>query len=335
MRCLAAAVVLVLCGVSGPALADPASDPVVTGYALPSTTANALDANAAGLDTVTVVGSSLRPSGNGFRAPGADTLRVGRLARARDLRTELLVNNYSDATESFDPRAARRLLGRPDRASSAADQVAGYVVDGGWGGVNVDFERLRRGDGRGLVAFLTGLRTALDARAADAGLERLTLSIDVSASTSRSAYRARGYRLAEIAAVVDLVQLMTYDEHGPGWSRPGPIGSLGWQRDAVAQAVTEVPAAKLDLGVAGYAYLWHRDGSGRALLVRSARNLAERSGVRPRWHAAAGEWSARLPDGRVLWWSDARSYALRLALAGELGLHGVAVWRLGSADPLG
>ena len=35
-----------------------------------------------------------------------------------------------------------------------------------------------------------------------------------------------------------------------------------------------------------------------------------------------------------MWWSDGRSYVLRLALATELGLHGVALWRLGSADPL-
>jgi spore germination protein YaaH len=35
-----------------------------------------------------------------------------------------------------------------------------------------------------------------------------------------------------------------------------------------------------------------------------------------------------------MWWSDGRSIALRQQLAIELGLHGIALWRLGSADPL-
>ena len=47
-----------------------------------------------------------------------------------------------------------------------------------------------------------------------------------------------------------------------------------------------------------------------------------------------GEWTARLSDGTRMWWSDGRSYALRLEMATAAGLHGVALWRLGSADPL-
>ena len=35
-----------------------------------------------------------------------------------------------------------------------------------------------------------------------------------------------------------------------------------------------------------------------------------------------------------LWRSDHRSYTRRVGLAHDLGLHGVAVWRLASADPL-
>lgn len=52
------------------------------------------------------------------------------------------------------------------------------------------------------------------------------------------------------------------------------------------------------------------------------------------WHPRAGEWSARVAKGTV-WWSDHRSYVRRVALADDLGVHGVAVWQLGSADPLG
>jgi hypothetical protein len=44
-------------------------------------------------------------------------------------------------------------------------------------------------------------------------------------------------------------------------------------------------------------------------------------------------WGGGAKQG-TLWWSDHRSYNRRVALAEDLGLHGVAVWQLASADPL-
>jgi spore germination protein YaaH len=86
----------------------------------------------------------------------------------------------------------------------------------------------------------------------------------------------------------------------------------------------------VDLGIAGYGYVWHADGTGHTVSDARARQLA---GSHATWHAKAAEWSADTSGG-TLWWSDHRSYDRRLRLAHDLGLHGVAVWQLGSADPL-
>ena len=161
-----------------------------------------------------------------------------------------------------------------------------------------------------------------------------TVSIDVSATTSVRSYRDRGYRLRGLADVVDVIDLMTYDQHGPGWSAPGPIGSLTWQRDALAALLTVVPERQVQLGVAGYGYSWPREGTGRSLTVAQARRLVRHDGAEARWRAGAGEWSARLSNGTVLWWSDGRSYERRVRLAQRTGVRGLAVWRLGSADTL-
>lgn len=161
-----------------------------------------------------------------------------------------------------------------------------------------------------------------------------TVSVDVSAATSLRGYRERGYRLAGLARAADVIDLMTYDLHGP-WSGPGPVGALRWQRRAATAALQVVPADRLQLGVAGYGYTWPRRGTGRSVTVAQARRLVARDGATPRWRAGVGEWTARLGDGTELWWSDGRSYERRVALARALGLRGLAVWRLGSADPLG
>ena len=160
-----------------------------------------------------------------------------------------------------------------------------------------------------------------------------TLTIDISNNTSAGQYRTEGYDLAAIGQAVDQIVLMAYDEHGPWENTPGPVGSLSWQRTGLAVLLRAVPAAKVDLGDAGYGYAW-RPHSNVMLSDAGARALVARYRVHARWVARVGEWTARLPDGSVLWWSDARSFALRVAMARADGLHGLAVWSLGLSDAL-
>ncbi|WP_299056608.1 glycosyl hydrolase family 18 protein [uncultured Nocardioides sp.] len=301
--------------------------PVVTGFAVGSLPGAVLARDADALDTVTVAAVGLRPSGAAVDPPAADMERVRSRAAGLGLDTELLLSNYSNDLEGFDPRAAHRLLSDPDKITAVAQQVAGLASESGWGGVNIDLELVRKDDAAGLVALASALNDALGS----AG----RLSIDVSASSSPKGYTDNGYDLAALGRFVDVVVLMTYDYSGPTWSDPGPIGPVRWQRTAVDVASRYVPIQKLDLGIAGYGYTWPRKGTGRSVSVAQARRMVAKDGARARWNGNAQEWTAKLSNGTEIWWSDRRSYDARVALATELGMHGVAVWRLGSADPLG
>ena len=52
------------------------------------------------------------------------------------------------------------------------------------------------------------------------------------------------------------------------------------------------------------------------------------------WDGTQGEWTATLKNGTVLWWSDANSWPLRVSLAQQYGLHGMALWALDLSDPI-
>jgi spore germination protein YaaH len=298
----------------------------VTGWALDSASPAVVARNADGMSTLSVAGVSIDARGADVSRPGASAVRLARTAHGHGLTAELLVGNYSSRLGDFDPGAAHRLLSSRDRIDAVASRLASYVAAGGWDGVNVDLERLRATDAAGLVTLVRALQDSMPA-------DR-TVTVDVSASTSLAGYRDRGYDLAGLAASADVVKLMTYDQHGPSWSGPGPVGGLPWQRRALATILRVVPAEQVDLGVAGYGYTWPRRGAGRTVTVAQARRLVTRDHVRARWRPRVGEWTARLDDGTRLWWSDRRSYRQRVALAGARGLHGLAVWRLGSADTL-
>jgi spore germination protein YaaH len=273
------------------------------------------------VDTVGVDGVEVTPDANGLtRVPGPARKALRSAHRHHDA-AELLVSNYSDAIGDFDPKLAHVLLSRAAHRRAVAADLARDVRRQGWDGIQVDLESLGRDDGAGLSAFADQLRADLPARA--------HLSMAVMAEGSSGSYRRHGYLLHALGAV-DRFVLMAYDQHGPGWSGPGPVGALPWARRTAAPLVRAVGATRVDLGIAGYGYLWRPDGSGRSVSDARARQLA---GGQARWHASAAEWSARTTGG-TLWWSDHRSYLRRLRLAHALGLHGVAVWQLGSADPL-
>lgn len=300
----------------------------VTGYIEQGSSPALIDRSAAALTTVGVDGVNLVSAGDQVTATDGSALTLLARAHADGLRGELLVGNFDNAINDFSPTVAAALLGDAANVTNVARQLAQMVVGEGWDGITVDLESLDSGDQTGLVGFITVLRDALPTGR--------TISVDVSASTSLADYAANGYDLARLGAVVDRVVLMAYDQHGP-WSQPGPIGSLNWQRQSLKVLLTQVSAAKVDLGVAGYGYSWPKGArlhQGTPVSDALARRLVRANHVPARWDAVSAEWTARLRNGTQLWWSDSRSYALRVALAASMHLHGIALWQLASADPL-
>lgn len=328
MRLVALLLPLALLAPAAPAAPAVAQEPeglAVTGWILHSGGNELVRRNAGGMSTLSVASVMLNPEGDRTTKPTDGAQRLLRAAHRHGLEAELLLSNYSNRLEAFDPRAAHRLLDSQRKIDAVAERLAGFVTQG-WDGINVDLERVRASDADGLVALVEAIQGRMP--------EDRTVTIDVSAAGTLQAYRKRGYLLDELAAAADVIKLMTYDQHGPTWSDPGPIGGLDWQRRAVETALRVVPPERLDLGVAGYGYSWPAEGTGRSLTLRQVRGLVNRDDARARWSATEGEWTATLSNGTVLWWSDRRSYDERVDLAREHDLHGLAVWRIGSADTL-
>ncbi len=230
----------------------------------------------------------------------------------------LLLSNYSDRLGDFDEPAAWRMLSSRAHRRAAARALA--VRARGYDGVQLDLESLRRRDLPGLTAFTRAVRRALP--------RGRTVSMALMTSDSDAGYRALGYDLRTLGRLLDVVVVMTYDQHGP-WSGPGPVASLPWVRRTLGFLLTRVPRAKVDLGAAAYGYQW--GGGAAELSVPDARRVA---GDAARWSERDGEWHATLPGGRTLWWDDARSVEVRRRLAASEGLHGLAIWQLGSSGDL-
>ena len=64
-----------------------------------------------------------------------------------------------------------------------------------------------------------------------------------------------GYDLKALAESVDLICLMTYDQHSR-YTAPGPVDGWEWTVENLDYALKDVPKEKLSLGIALYGYHW-------------------------------------------------------------------------------
>jgi spore germination protein len=282
--------------------------------------------DAAGLGSVGVDGLNLAGKPGAVSAPEASDRAQLAAAHAAGLPAVLLVGNYSDKINNFSEPLAYKTLASPTAMGKLAATLSADVRSEGWDGISVDLESLAPRDASGLVTLLADLRTDLGPSA--------SLTMCVENLTAAKQYPANGYDLAGIAQSVSQVVLMAYDQHGPWEKTPGPVGATSWVTRGLRALMTAVPASQIDLGVAGYGYVWGPGGR-RQLSDAAARSLVAKDGGHARWVASIGEWTAKLPSGAVVWWSDARTLALRQTLAARFGLHGLAVWSLGLSDPIG
>ncbi|QNE46601.1 hydrolase [Glaciihabitans sp. INWT7] len=289
-------------------------------------------ANAASLDrdthaitTIGIDGVTVSAAGNAVSKLPANAAGLVAAAHSRGLTADLLLSNYDTVTSDFSAKIASALLSSAENRSAVITQLVAQVTAAGFDGVQLDLESLGADDAAGLAAFTTQLHDSL-------GAPR-SVSMAVMAESSPSRYRDAGYDFAQLTPQLARVVLMAYDQHGPSFSKPGPVGGLPWATTALdALIAAGVPTARIDLGIAGYGYSWPGNGSdGKQLSDDDSRALA---GDLARWDSTQAEWTATLPDDTVVWWSDARSRDARHSLALSRNLHGLAVWELSLTDPL-
>ena len=209
-------------------------------------------------------------------------------------------------------------------------------------------------DPKARTAMLTQLEQILDARKADGvvfDLEDLPASAQrdylafLTEARARFAPRKKliaaavpvgnpDWNLKAYAAVLDRVILMNYDEHWPG-GEPGPIASQRWFVTHLNEALAAVPADKMIVAIANYAYDWTAPGRATALSVEEAWLAAHDSQAPITFDKASGNATFSYQEGdtsHTIWMLDAASAWNQLRVADVKGVAGVALWRLGTED---
>jgi spore germination protein YaaH len=156
------------------------------------------------------------------------------------------------------------------------------------------------------------------------------------------------YDIAAIAKYVDLVCLMTYDQH-TRWTMPGPVAGWQWTQDNLDYALETVPREKLSLGIPLYGYHWYagapdKDSSGSEkpnptadyIGTPNALLLAEAYDGKIQWDAEEhSAWFYFYRDQMREWifFTDLHTFKDRYELVQQKKLQGFCSWVLGEEDP--
>ena len=155
------------------------------------------------------------------------------------------------------------------------------------------------------------------------------------------------YDLKALGESVDLLCLMTYDQH-TRWTEPGPVGGWLWTKENLDYALKVVPREKLSLGIALYGYHWFTGDPGLSEKTKkpnaSAEYISEPNSIYLRdTYGGRQQWDE---DDHTPWFffyrdqmrewvffTDSRAFADRYNLAKDQHLQGFCAWVLGEEDP--
>lgn len=297
-----------------------------------------------------------------YEAQGIDSIGISEFANAE------LVDEFMSIAESSGAAVVpsvvdllpagemAAIIADPDTRSRHVDAVVAFTVDGGYDGIDINYEQFAFADGRDTwattrpnwVAFIEELSGRLRSEG-----RTLTVSIPPVYDTEQTGLSGFWvYDHGAIAPFVDRIRVMAYDF---SVGEPGPIAPLEFVErsiDGVVEATGD--PSKVVLGLAAYGRNWVVSTSGSCpegeevpgrttVTARTVDDLIVRRNATPVQVPETGEWTfnyeLEITDGtatcvqsRQVHYVDADGVRARMDLAREKQLDGVALWAFGFDD---
>ncbi|MGB6897078.1 MAG: glycosyltransferase [Candidatus Acidiferrum sp.] len=235
-----------------------------------------------------------------------------------------MLDNYDGSVWRIDEMAA--LLANPAARHTLVQNVTEFAVLAHQAGIVVDFEEIPEDSQAHFRQFAAELAASLHAAS-------LKLMLALPARDSDYDYQFFGKQC-------DAIILMNYDQH---WltSPPGPIAAQDWFVENLRQVREVVPAQKIVVGIANYAYDWgetNKKGiwSGAAYSIQEALLHAYESETDVEFDDSSlnPHYSYSDEENHVhrVWLLDAVTAYNQLRASERMGVQGTALWRMGSSD---
>ncbi len=238
-----------------------------------------------------------------------------------------MINNFAGA----DWVDIAGFLNDGDARVHFRQQADAFLSTDKYHGLMIDFETFSKKGQAGYLALLRDLSDDLHAKG-------MKLYVSVQA-------RNTDYDYAAVAAHVDGVVLMNYDEHYPSPGLAGPVASQDWFTDNLKAAIKVIPQDKLISAIGNYGYDWVQKPKHRSLPpgVKDINVSAQAAWLTARDSEADVDLDGDSLNPHIsyvdehdlqheIWFLDAVTALNQMRAAQAVGIKTFALWRLGSED---
>ena len=230
-----------------------------------------------------------------------------------------MLTNFRD---SWQPGDVHKIINDANRRKTLIENIRANLAEHKFQGINVDLEELDKRDREALLRFMRELTDVL---------HPLGYIVSEAVPVDDDAYD-----LKRLAAIVDYIVPMVYDEHYQS-GEPGPVASEAFFENWMEKLAKILPANKTIIGFGNYGYDWVIGGTGGAeVAFDDVMAAATMSKQQVKWDPDTNNPFLRYTLGgqaHEIWFLDAATALNHVIDVRDAGFRGVGLWRLGAEDP--
>lgn len=227
----------------------------------------------------------------------------------------------------------RQLVSSPQNRRAFAQNLVQLIQRYNFDGVNIDIEDAYTEDSKNLAQLYVDIADAFRS-----GGYYLSASVPARVSDEPFNPFSDPFDYTVIGGAVDEFIVMLYNEYGWPGSPPGPPVSIPWFRRVINYTKTKMPWYKIAAAVSLFGFDFNL-ATNRSTYVSYQRaiQLANQYGSTIRFDMRQQTpWFAYTDaqgQQHQVWFEDVDSIRAKIRTAWDMGINGVALWRLGMEDP--
>lgn len=257
------------------------------------------------------------------------------IAHRNNIKVLATVHNllYRPGGTELARNLVRRLVSTPQNRRAFARNLVALIQQNNFDGVNIDIEDAYTEDSDNLAQLYVDIANEFRA-----GGYFLSASVPSRVSDEPFNPFSDPFNYAIIGSAVDEFIVMLYNEYGWPGSPPGPPVSIPWFRRVVGYTKTKMPWYKIAAAVSVFGFDFNL-ATGRSSYasydraIQLSRQYGSTIQFDMRQQTPWFSYTDAQGQQHQVWFEDEDSIRAKIRTAWDMGINGIALWRLGMEDP--